>query len=61
MENKRIKLHMAEHDGTNGICIYCKSCGAEFEETCQGNYPPLEYEDEKYSRRCQNCINRYGK
>jgi hypothetical protein len=39
----------------NGIVICCKCCGYEFEETDDGYYPPLEYEEEKKDRLCRRC------
>ncbi len=59
--NERIEVNMAPWNYHNGIVIICRTCGADFEETCEGNYPPLEYEDERYSRRCKRCVDYYGK
>ena len=46
--------------GTNGLLICCCECGREMEETIGNHYPPLEYESEKYNRRCSTCLERDG-
>ena len=59
MEEKKKKLIMGQYKrtahGSNGILIYCSHCGSEIEETSNGFYPPIEYEEEKYNRECENC------
>ena len=42
--------------GTNGLLISCRSCGREMEETVDGEYNPIEYEHEKYDRKCRHCL-----
>lgn len=55
----RKKLWLLPYNGVNGIFIYCKSCGVEFEETDQGYYKPVVYEHEKYDRKCKQCRDNY--
>lgn len=43
------------YNGSNGIMICCRSCGADIEETDGGYYPPIVYEHEKYERQCRQC------
>jgi len=52
---KEEKLKANSYNGRNGIMICCKSCGYEFEETDNGYYKPIEYESEKYERKCEQC------
>jgi len=49
------------YNGFNGITIYCKNCGADFEETCNGYYNPIKHENDKYDRECHNCLKELGK
>ena len=44
----------------NGIVIVCKNCGHEFEETAEGYYEPLEYEEDMYDRICLYCLKQEG-
>lgn len=52
-------LHLDDYKltayGSNGILIYCASCGLEMEETVNGYYEPVKYESDKYGRYCQSC------
>ena len=56
MEKKKL-IDAYTYNGGNGIVICCKACGAEFEETLDGYYPPIKFEHEKYDRLCKQCIN----
>ena len=44
----------------NGIVIVCKNCGSDFEETAEGYYEPLKYEEDKYDRICLYCLKLQG-
>jgi len=55
MQENENELFLFPYDGTNGILIYCKSCGREFEETLNGQYEPIRYESDKYNRQCKEC------
>ena len=58
-ETKKNKIKAIKHNGYSwhGITICCKSCGVEFEETSNGYYEPIKYEEDKYNRRCPVCRN----
>ena len=43
------------YNGSNGINICCRSCGKDIEETDNGYYQPIVYENEKYERQCREC------
>ena len=53
----REELPLMPYGNHNGIVIYCKNCGSEFEETCEGYYQPIKYESDKYDRECKQCLN----
>jgi hypothetical protein len=53
---KEKELVLAPYSGSNGIVIYCKNCGCEFEETSDGYYQPIKYESDKYNRKCRRCL-----
>lgn len=53
-ENCRGELNLDSYNGTNGIVIYCRSCGCGMCETDCG-YNAIEYECEKYDRYCDEC------
>ena len=57
---KNEKLILMPYDFHNGILIYCKNCGAEFEETAEGYYNPIEYETDKTNRECRRCLSQLG-
>ena len=59
--SKEKELILASYGNNNGICIYCKDCGREFEETCNGYYSPIKYESDKYNRYCFQCLISLGK
>ncbi len=54
-KEKKEKIQADWYNGSNGIVICCKSCGTEFEETDQGHYSPIEFEHERYDRKCKQC------
>lgn len=56
---KKNKIKALPHNGNSwhGIIIVCKSCGVEFEETDNGYYKPIEYEEERFNRKCKICRN----
>jgi hypothetical protein len=58
-ETKKNKIKAIKHNGYSwhSITICCKSCGVEFEETSNGYYEPIKYEEDKYNRRCPVCRN----
>jgi hypothetical protein len=58
-EDKPKAISAFAYNGSNGIVICCSECGSEFEETCNGKYPPLQYEHERYNRLCLRCIRYY--
>lgn len=55
------KISLMPYNNHNGIVILCKYCGSEFEETCEGNYEHIEYEEDKYDRYCKSCLVSLGK
>ena len=61
MENEKEKeLTLMPYGNHNGIVIYCKNCGSEFEETAEGYYPPIKYESDKHNRECRRCLTELG-
>jgi len=54
-EQDKSKLQLLSYDGRNGLTIYCKSCGYEMEETCNGYYDPIIYNNEQFNRYCDRC------
>lgn len=59
MENEK-ELTLMPYGNNNGIVIYCKNCGSEFEETAEGYYPPIKYEIDKHNRECRRCLTELG-
>lgn len=59
MENEK-ELTLMPYGNHNGILIYCKNCGSEFEETAEGYYPPIKYESDKHNRECRRCLTELG-
>ncbi len=59
MENEK-ELTLMPYGNHNGIVIYCKNCGSEFEETAEGYYPPIKYESDKHNRYCRRCLTELG-
>ena len=59
MENEK-ELTLMPYGNHNGILIYCKNCGSEFEETAEGYYPPIKYESDKHNRECRRCLTEIG-
>ena len=49
------ELTLIPYGNHNGIVIYCKNCGSEFEETDGGYYMPIKYETDKHDRYCRRC------
>ena len=58
--NTEEKLILMPYNRHNGIVIYCKNCGSEFEETAVGHYNPIEYESDKKNRECIRCLSELG-
>ena len=58
-EIKKNKIKSIDHNGNSwhGITICCKSCGVEFEETSNGYYEPMKYEEDRFNRKCNICRN----
>jgi hypothetical protein len=58
-EIKKNKIKSINHNGNSwhGITICCKSCGVEFEETSNGYYEPIKYEEDRFNRKCNICRN----
>ena len=58
-EIKKNKIKSINHNGNSwhGITICCKSCGVEFEETSNGYYEPMKYEEDRFNRKCNICRN----
>jgi hypothetical protein len=58
-EIKKNKIKAIDHNGNSwhGITICCKSCGVEFEETSNGYYEPMKYEEDRFNRKCNICRN----
>jgi hypothetical protein len=58
-EIKKNKIKFINHNGNSwhGITICCKSCGVEFEETSNGYYEPMKYEEDRFNRKCNICRN----
>ena len=54
------ELTLMPYGNHNGIVIYCKNCGSEFEETAEGYYPPIKYESDKHNRECRRCLTELG-
>ena len=59
MEEKELTL--MPYGNGNGLLIYCKICGVEFEETALGYYLPIKYESDKHNRDCRTCLIELGK
>lgn len=57
---KEKELILMPYGNHNGIVICCKNCGSEFEETAEGYYPPIKYENDKYNRECRRCLTELG-
>ena len=55
------ELTLMPYGGGNGILIYCKNCGSEFEETAEGYYSPIKYESDRHNRECRRCLTQLGK
>ena len=58
--NNENELTLMPYGNHNGIVIYCKNCGNEFEETADGYYSPIKYESDKYNRECLKCLTELG-
>jgi transcription elongation factor Elf1 len=54
------ELVLLPYTKKNGIIIYCKNCGSEFEETANGYYEPIKYETDKTDRECNKCLIELG-
>ena len=54
------ELTLMPYGNGNGLLIYCKNCGSEFEETAGGYYDPIKYESDKYDRECRRCLTELG-
>lgn len=57
---KDVKLKLLPYGNHNGLLIYCKNCGCEFEETAEGHYNPIKYESDKHNRKCRKCLIELG-
>jgi hypothetical protein len=55
------ELALMPYGNHNGLVIYCKTCGSEFEETAEGYYNPVKYESDLYDRCCRSCLSSLGK
>jgi hypothetical protein len=60
MKNE-IELTLMPYGNGNGLLIYCKNCGTEFEETCEGYYIPIKFESDKKNRECRKCLIELGR
>ena len=54
-ENFQLAKYKLTRYGSNGLIICCHTCGAEFEETDNGHYPPIMREYEQHNRSCKHC------
>ena len=55
MSTKKL-AQLGKYENGNGLDIYCCRCGASFEETCKGFYPPIKYESDIEDRECEECL-----
>jgi hypothetical protein len=60
MENEK-ELTLMPYGNGNGLLIYCKNCGTEFEETSEGYYTPIKFESDKKNRECRKCLIELGR